>query len=104
MALFGKRKEELLPSEAAMPQEEQPAPMPDTEAQDGGMEQMIAAQAALQPIGEQQIRKAMETLRKYKSGKANLEARVIDDEQWWKLRHWSSIPHGGKNDPKPTSA
>ena len=108
MALFGKRKEELLPaaqpSEAAMPQEEQPAMQQSTGAQGSGMEQMIAAQAAMQPVGEQQIRKAMETLRKYKSGKANLEARVIDDEQWWKLRHWSSIPHGGKNDPKPTSA
>ena len=108
MALFGKRKEEMLPavqpSEAAMPQDARPELLPDTAAETGGMEQMITAQAAMQPVGEQQIKKAMETLRKYKTGKANLEARVIDDEQWWKLRHWNSIPHGGANDPKPTSA
>ena len=55
-------------------------------------------------IGAKEIADAAETLRKYKAGKANLEARIIDNEQWWKLRHWQSIRHGGDRDPKPTSA
>ena len=30
-------------------------------------------------------------LRKYKVGKANLEKRIIDGEQWYKLRHWECM-------------
>lgn len=39
-----------------------------------------------------QIRKLNEILQDYKSGKANLERRIIDSEQWWKLHHndWQS--------------
>lgn len=66
-----------------------------------GPELEPAAQAA--PIGLEQIQKASETLQRYRAGKANLEKRIIDNEQWWKLRHWSSMNHGGANDPKPTS-
>ena len=38
-------------------------------------------------IGVEQIREANATLQKYKQGKANLEQRIIDNEQWYKLRH-----------------
>lgn len=100
MALFGRRKEN---DAAVMPAETEMQAVP-VEPGDTGMERTIAAQAYRQPVGEQQIMEAMKTLRKYKQGKANLEQRIIDDEQWWKLRHWSSIPHGGAYDPKPTSA
>lgn len=34
-----------------------------------------------------QIRKLNKILQDYKSGKANLERRIIDSEQWWKLHH-----------------
>lgn len=34
-----------------------------------------------------QIRKLNKILQEYKSGKANLERRIIDSEQWWKLHH-----------------
>ncbi len=39
-------------------------------------------------IGVNEIHKATETLKKYKTGKENLEKRIIANEQWWKLRHW----------------
>lgn len=39
-------------------------------------------------VGKEQINKAMETLQKYKRGKLNLEKKIIENEQWWKLRHW----------------
>jgi hypothetical protein len=42
-------------------------------------------------IGQEEIRKAAETLQKYKQGKSNLEKRIIEDEMWWKLRHWEAI-------------
>ena len=44
--------------------------------------------AAALPIGEAELSMAMELLRRYKAGKANLDRRIIENEQWWKLRHW----------------
>lgn len=38
-------------------------------------------------IGPEQIKKLTEILRQYKSGKIHTERRVIDAEQWWKLRN-----------------
>lgn len=38
-------------------------------------------------IGRQQVLEATQTLQKYKQGKANLESRVITNEQWWKLQN-----------------
>lgn len=57
------------------------------------------------PIGKEEIEAAMETLRKYKEGKSNLEQRIIDNEQWWKMQHWSLIRQQSKNpgDPEPVS-
>lgn len=43
------------------------------------------------PIGKEAIQKATQTLQKYKEGKSNLEKRIIDNEQWYKLRHWESL-------------
>lgn len=60
------------------------------------------------PITEESIALAEETLRKYKDGKANLENRIIENEQWWKLRHWETIrkeqAKGANKEPEPTSA
>ena len=56
-------------------------------------------------IGEREIKKAVETLKKYKDGKANLESRVIEDEQWYKLRHWEVVRKKSEQpDPEPASA
>ncbi|HWP80347.1 MAG TPA: hypothetical protein VN446_06850 [Candidatus Acidoferrum sp.] len=58
------------------------------------------------PVGEKEVQKAIEALVRYKAGKAALEARVIEDERWYKLRHWE-VMRGRKPDetrPAPTSA
>jgi hypothetical protein len=61
-------------------------------------------------IGERQIKEAAETLKKYKDGKSNYDRTIIENEQWYKLRHWEYIRRNpGKNgDPnrgiEPTSA
>lgn len=44
-----------------------------------------------QPIGTEQVQKAQQVLEEYKQGKANLEKRVIADEQWYKLQHWKEL-------------
>lgn len=56
-------------------------------------------------IGVKEITEAMNILKDYKSGKAELEARILEENKWWRLRHWEIISANkdGK-DPEPTSA
>ena len=54
-------------------------------------------------IGEEQVREANHILQKYKQGKANLEKRIVENEQWYKLRHWECM-RDKKLDVQPTSA
>lgn len=60
------------------------------------------------PIGQDEIAEAIQRLQRYKEGKTNLEQRVVQDEQWYKLRHWEVMRKGDKNDnasnPAPASA
>lgn len=57
-------------------------------------------------IGKEQVLKAEQTLKEYKAGKASLERRIIENEQWYKLRHWEQIRAKKSNpgDPEPASA
>lgn len=51
----------------------------------------IAESDLNKPIGEKEIKAASEVLNRYKAGKANLEARIVEEERWWELRHWDVI-------------
>lgn len=63
---------------------------------------------AEQKIGKAEVARALETLRRYKQGKANLETRIVEDELWWELRHWEVIRRKGVapegRGPEPSSA
>lgn len=50
-----------------------------------------AGAKAAQAIGADEVRAAYATLLKYKAGKANLERRIIDNQQWYKLRQWECL-------------
>ena len=58
-------------------------------------------------IGAEELRKANDILKKYKRGKTRLEQRIIDNEQFWKLRHWEQMEKegqgGNRGDPQPAS-
>lgn len=54
-------------------------------------------------IGKEEIQKAQLTLNKYKEGKANLERRIVDNEQWYKLRHWECMRKEKTNMVEPIS-
>lgn len=58
-----------------------------------------------QPIGQKQIREAAEILRKYKEGKANYDRTIIENERWYKMRHWEYIRRKDKKEKgvEPTS-
>lgn len=57
-------------------------------------------------IGREEIKKAEKTLHEYAECKKNLEERIIENEQWWKLRHWEQLrsKSNNKQDPEPVSA
>lgn len=92
-------------------QQSQPVP-PEAQAASpaqGAEPVVVLAVEAEQPtpkkIGKNEIAQAADVLRKYKEGKANLEQRIIANEQWYKMRHWDIIRQAGKTtDPEPTSA
>lgn len=63
------------------------------------------------PINDKTIAEIVQTLKDYKSGKSNLESRIVEEERWWKLRHWDVIRNGNSAQmqgeearPEPTSA
>ena len=119
MALFNRKKKEDEEPQRQPTNEEQmlrrqsaPRPTAEEEAmrlvqQNGqGMDANGALNgfsALAQVIGKEQVQEAYQTLLKYKEGKANLERRIIDNEQWYKLRHWECM-RDPKKDIQPTSA
>ena len=65
---------------------------------------MDGFKALAQVIGKEQVQKANQTLQKYKEGKANLEKRIVDNEQWYKIRHWECMRKKDTSEVQPTSA
>ena len=113
-----KEKENMKQEEQMMRRQSAPRPTAESEAmrlqqmQEQKMMQgqgvspqgvMDGFKALTQVIGKKQIQEANAILQKYKEGKANLEKRIVDNEQWYKLRHWECMRD--KNDEvQPTSA
>ena len=91
-------KPSVIPIEEQMARRQSaPRPTPQSElvkmqmaqpAPDGAMD---GFKALAQVIGREQIQAAQLTLNKYKEGKANLERRIVENEQWFKLRHWECM-------------
>ena len=92
-------------SEAMRLQQEQQAKMAQQAIAQGGMAggAMNGFKALAQVIGREQVQAANQTLQKYKEGKANLERKIVENEQWYKLRHWECM-RDKKQDVQPTSA
>ena len=115
MAIFSRRKrEEAQPTPEEQRMRRQSAPQPTAQEYADRLaaqqEAITDAQGAVdgfsalaQVIGKEQIAEANQTLLRYKEGKANLERKIIDNEQWYKLRHWECM-RGEKKDIQPTSA
>ena len=67
-------------------------------------------EAQLEADGEKRItveniRKAAETVRKYKDGKSLLEDRLKEEELWYRMRHWEAVRKKFNPDtPEPASA
>ena len=108
----------ISPEEQLMRRQSSPRPTAQSEAQKiyemqrqkmmqgqgmNAMGAMDGFKALTQVIGREQIQKASLTLQKYKEGKANLEKRIVDNEQWYKIRHWECM-RDKTQEIQPTSA
>ena len=85
-----------------------PRPTPQSEVAKMQMAQpnmgaMDGFKALAQVIGREQVQAAQLTLQKYKEGKANLERRIVENEQWYKLRHWECMRKAETNPVEPSS-
>ena len=49
-------------------------------------------------IGEDQVAESLELLKKYKQSKTTLESRIVDNEQWFKMRHWEQLRGSDSNE------
>ena len=96
--------------EQQMRRQSAPRPTAEEEAakliqgQMGGMDMLKKMTG---PIDREAIIKAQMILNKYKEGKANLENRIVENEQWYKLRHWECLRQKTleeKQQVEPTSA
>lgn len=109
---------EISPEEAQMRRQSAPRPTAQGEARrmyEAQQMKMMQGQgrdasgamdgfkALKQVIGKEQVQAAQLTLNRYKEGKANLEKRIVDNEQWYKLRHWECM-RAKSEDVQPTSA
>lgn len=57
------------------------------------------------PVGKEEIDKATTTLKEYKDKKVDLERRILENEQWYAMRHWETIRKStNPGDPEPASA
>ena len=87
-----------------------PRPTPQSELQQMQMVAPMAQAGAIdgfkalaQVIGREQVQQAQLTLQKYKEGKHNLEQRIVENEQWFKLRHWECMRKSETNQVEPSS-
>ena len=54
-------------------------------------------------IGTEEVAKAAQLLQRYKSGKAALDSRIVDNELWFRMRHWKNYKNE-MMEGKPTPA
>ena len=43
------------------------------------------------PVGEAQVAEAMQTLQRYKAGKAALDKRIVDNELWFRTVSYTHL-------------
>ena len=61
---------------------------------------------SLEVIGKKEIEKAYSILKKYKEEKSELESKIIENEEFWKMNHWNLIHRNEENNQRvePKSA
>ena len=50
-----------------------------------------ATNATVEAVNDEQIKEALQVLNEYKQGKTSLDQRIVENEQWYRLRHWDTL-------------
>ena len=102
--IFNRKKPNIEPV-AALDEAQQPQPVQAMSPQVVDANGAVDGFSVLaERIGKEEIQQAQLTLQKYKEGKANLEKRIVENEQWYKLRHWECMRKSSTQEVEPTSA
>lgn len=56
-----------------------------------------AAPVKTRAVGDAELKAAQDRLERYKEGKANYDARIIENEDWWKFLHWENFKHNPRS-------
>lgn len=67
----------------------------------------FVSEQPVQPVlkmTRERVQEAYHRLMRYKSGKAHLDARLVEVEQWWKIRHWEWMQERGARDDMKTQS
>lgn len=116
-------KQQQIPSEEEQLLRRQSAPRPTAESEAQRLIQLqqdkiLASQgvnangavngikAVREPIGEKEVAEFNAILQDYKRGKKMLEDRIVENEEWYKLRHWACMrkeKNGKKDEIEPAS-
>ena len=67
----------------------------------------FVSEQPVQPVlkmTKERVQEAYHRLMRYKSGKAHLDARLVEVEQWWKIRHWEWMQERGARDDMKTQS
>ena len=51
----------------------------------------VPAEEGHAAVGEREVREAERLLAEYKRAKAELDSRILENEQWFRLRHWEQL-------------
>ena len=54
-------------------------------------------------IGEDEVRAAAAVLEKYRAARMNLEKRIRENEQWYRMRHWEQLRPAGEREKKQSA-
>lgn len=56
-------------------------------------------------VDAERVSRMQLVLDRYRQGKQNLDRRVVENDQWWRLRHWDVVGRQrAEHDPQPASA
>ncbi len=60
---------------------------------------MEVFEGIVKPVDSAAVQKASQILMKYRAGKRRLESKIVENEEFWKLRQWGSDENGKKQTP-----
>lgn len=88
-------------AQSAVSEEDMGEPARDRET---NVSEVLGSGVKQSRITKERLVEAVQTLNKYKAGKAALDARLVEVERWWRMRHWEWMQERGARDTMRTAS